>query len=62
MKNFGTKYISRWAGAVAIATVTLGLGQPVLAEYPERDIRAIVPWGAGGGADAIVRKIMSIAE
>ncbi|MBF9028742.1 tripartite tricarboxylate transporter substrate binding protein [Rhodobacterales bacterium FZCC0188] len=62
MKNFGTKYISRWAGAVAIATVTLGLGQPVLAEYPERDIRVIVPWGAGGGADAIVRKIMSIAE
>ena len=32
------------------------------AEYPERDIRVIVPWGAGGGTDGIVRKITNIAE
>ncbi len=32
------------------------------ADYPSRDIRLIVPWPAGGGADAISRKISNIAE
>ncbi|WP_435311393.1 Bug family tripartite tricarboxylate transporter substrate binding protein [Primorskyibacter sedentarius] len=32
------------------------------AEFPTRDIRLIVPWPAGGGADAISRKISNIAE
>lgn len=32
------------------------------AEFPEKDIRVVVPWGAGGGTDAITRKFMSIAE
>jgi len=45
------------ASALAFTTATTAL-----AEYPERAIQAIVPWGAGGGADGIVRKIMSIAE
>ncbi|MGR4070438.1 tripartite tricarboxylate transporter substrate binding protein [Halomonas sp. LR3S48] len=31
-------------------------------EYPTRDIRMIVPWGAGGGTDGIVRKITDLAE
>lgn len=35
---------------------------PTLAEFPEKDIRTIVPWGAGGGVDSITRKLMSIAE
>lgn len=34
----------------------------VTADYPSRDIRLIVPWPAGGGADAISRKIGTIAE
>ncbi|MGO2241822.1 MAG: Bug family tripartite tricarboxylate transporter substrate binding protein [Halomonas sp.] len=46
------------AGAVALST----LSGAVLADYPERDIRVIVPWGAGGGTDGIVRKLTSIAE
>lgn len=33
-----------------------------MADYPEKDIRVIVPWGAGGGTDGIVRKLTSIAE
>lgn len=47
--------------AATVLTAVLG---PVsaLAEYPERDIRVIVPWGAGGGTDGIVRKITNIAE
>lgn len=31
-------------------------------DFPTRDIRLIVPWPAGGGADAISRKISNIAE
>lgn len=45
------------ASVLALSTTTTAL-----AEYPERPIQVIVPWGAGGGADGIVRKIMSIAE
>ncbi|ODC02274.1 ABC transporter substrate-binding protein [Terasakiispira papahanaumokuakeensis] len=32
------------------------------ADYPRRDVRVIVPAAAGGGTDAIVRKITNIAE
>lgn len=46
------------AGAIALSSVT----GAVQADYPERDIRVIVPWGAGGGTDGIVRKLTSIAE
>lgn len=30
--------------------------------YPTKDVRMIVPWGAGGGTDGIVRKISTLAE
>ena len=52
------KSIITLAGAVALTS----LSGAVLADYPERDIRVIVPWGAGGGTDGIVRKLTSIAE
>nr|WP_067286701.1 tripartite tricarboxylate transporter substrate binding protein [Marinobacterium profundum] len=48
--------------------LSLALGALVLsssavaAEFPSRDIRLIVPWPAGGGADAISRKISNLAE
>ena len=49
--------------AVVTTVATLSLtGGPALAEYPERDIRVVVPWGAGGGTDGIVRKLTTIAE
>jgi tripartite-type tricarboxylate transporter receptor subunit TctC len=34
----------------------------ISADYPTKDVRMVVPWGAGGGTDAIVRKISTIAE
>lgn len=37
------------------AALTLGSLTPALAEYPERPIEMIVPWGAGGGTDAVGR-------
>lgn len=31
-------------------------------DYPAKDVRVVVPWGAGGGTDAISRKITTLAE
>ncbi|KAA2315005.1 tripartite tricarboxylate transporter substrate binding protein [Pseudooceanicola sediminis] len=47
--------------AAALATVLAPMGA-LAADFPSRDIRVIVPWGAGGGTDGIVRKITTIAE
>lgn len=46
--------------AALLATTCLPLAAQ--ADFPERDIRVVVPWGAGGGTDGIVRKITSMAE
>ena len=46
MRTFG-----RLAGLAAIGIAVLA-GGPAQAEYPERPITIIVPWGAGGGTDA----------
>jgi len=49
--------------SVLVLGMALGLPQVALsADYPSKDIRMVVPWGAGGGTDAIVRKISTIAE
>ncbi|ETX12431.1 ABC transporter substrate-binding protein [Marinomonas ushuaiensis DSM 15871] len=34
----------------------------VAADFPNRDVRMVIPWGAGGGTDGIVRKLSIIAE
>ena len=41
----------------AAAALLAGLATPALAAYPERPITLIVPWGAGGGTDAVARYI-----
>ncbi|HMQ40424.1 MAG TPA: hypothetical protein PKC09_04055 [Paracoccus sp. (in: a-proteobacteria)] len=48
-------------GAAAMITTVL-VPLAAMAEYPERDVRMIVPWGAGGGTDGIVRKVTTLAE
>ncbi|WP_134678670.1 Bug family tripartite tricarboxylate transporter substrate binding protein [Paracoccus ravus] len=40
---------------LAAAMTLAGWASPALAEYPERPIELIVPWGAGGGTDAVGR-------
>ncbi|WP_033069308.1 Bug family tripartite tricarboxylate transporter substrate binding protein [Thalassospira australica] len=43
--------------------LTIGFaGQSFSADYPTKDIRMVIPWGAGGGTDGIVRKLNTIAE
>jgi len=49
------------AGTFATA-LTAGLVAPAYAAYPERPITMIVPWGAGGGTDAVARFIASELE
>lgn len=46
------------AGVLACLAATGAAAQ----EYPSRDVRMVVPWGAGGGTDGIVRKVSTIAE
>ncbi|KQP13094.1 tripartite tricarboxylate transporter substrate binding protein [Pseudorhodoferax sp. Leaf267] len=46
-------YLARMGGALA----ALSLGLPARAAWPERPITLIVPWGAGGGTDAVARII-----
>lgn len=47
---------------LALSAVIAVSGSAAFAEFPDQDLRIIVPWGAGGGTDGIVRKIASIAE
>ncbi|MDH2329021.1 tripartite tricarboxylate transporter substrate binding protein [Cereibacter sp. SYSU M97828] len=49
---------SRVAGAGLLATFALAL--PALAEYPEKNITMIIPFGAGGGSDTLARTIATV--
>jgi len=46
----------------AASTVVAALIAPAAAQYPNRPITLIVPWGAGGGTDATARILGSILE
>jgi tripartite-type tricarboxylate transporter receptor subunit TctC len=52
---------ARLAGLAAIM-LALVAGGPLRAEYPDRPITIIVPWGAGGGTDATGRILASLLE
>ena len=43
--------------AVAATSVFAATANTALAAYPERPIQVIVPWGAGGGTDALARLV-----
>lgn len=51
------KLLARLAGLVAVAAAWVA---PSFAAYPERPITLIVPWSAGGGADATGRMIAQL--
>lgn len=44
-----------FAKKFGIAALAALLWTPVLADYPERPVTIIVPWGAGGGTDTVIR-------
>jgi tripartite-type tricarboxylate transporter receptor subunit TctC len=47
---------------VAAMAAALAFGTPAIAQFPDRPITLIVPWGAGGGTDATARIIASVLE
>ncbi|MEX2519184.1 MAG: tripartite tricarboxylate transporter substrate binding protein [Paracoccaceae bacterium] len=54
----------RQLGAAAVLAFAglAGAALPAAAEYPERPITLIVPWGAGGGTDATGRMVAILLE
>ena len=48
--------------ALLSGILTLASAGPALAEWPERPITWIVPWGAGGAADQITRAVAPLME
>lgn len=46
------------AGALLIVTPGIGAAQ----EFPSRPIEFVVPWGPGGGADQVARKLAKLME
>lgn len=45
----------KWAGAALLSLGMLAASGAAVAEYPERMIRVVVPFAAGGGVDALAR-------
>lgn len=53
----------RTLAATAATAAIVAIAAPAAAQdYPTKDIRLVVPWGAGGGTDGISRKVSAIAE
>ncbi len=51
-----------FATTVMAAGASLGLAATAAADYPERPIEMIVPWGSGGGSDVLMRIVANHAE
>ena len=51
------------AAVIALGAQTLAAGQAAAQEkYPSRPIEFVVPWGPGGGADQLARKMAALME
>ncbi len=60
--NASRKLSRRLTGALLSASTILGFAAGAAAEYPERPITLVVPFGAGGGTDATGRMIASVLQ
>ena len=49
-------------GAAVAAIAMLPFASPAMAQFPDRPLTIIVPWGAGGGTDATARIIGAVLE
>ncbi len=57
------KMTAKRAGVCAIMlTAAAAFGTPAAAEWPERPVTLIVPWGAGGGTDTVARTLAAAME
>lgn len=63
MKPLATSLVSSITRRAAVLlALSLGLGGAFAQTYPDRPITMIVPWGAGGGTDAVARMIARLME
>ena len=51
-----------FAGALVAALPIAGATPGTAQDFPTRPIELIVPWGPGGGADQVARKLASLME
>ena len=56
--------MNRWLQPLRalLALALLGFAAGAFAQYPNRPLTLVVPWGAGGGTDAVARFIASLME
>ena len=48
--------------SAALSLSVLTLAMPAHAHYPERNIQAVIPWGAGGSTDNVMRSLSPYVE
>src|SRR3546814_17258633 len=46
----------------ALSAASLFVAGPALAEYPERDINMIIPFGVGGGSAPLARTLANVID
>jgi hypothetical protein len=61
MKSIVAMKLAGWCGAALIALSASGIAL-AQEKYPSRPIEFVVPWGPGGGADQLARKIAPSLE
>ena len=49
-------------GVVVATALAVAASTVIAADYPSRPVTLIVPWGAGGGTDAVARMVASLLE
>lgn len=56
------KRLSRSLILFCVLTLLMGLNPVLAGDYPDKDVKHIMPWGAGGGTDTVMRSFMKYAE
>jgi tripartite-type tricarboxylate transporter receptor subunit TctC len=47
---------------VSVFLLTLGISVPVLAEYPDKPVQLMIPYGGGGSTDVTARMLANLAQ
>ncbi len=56
------KTVSRLFALICIVSLAFSLNPVFGSDYPEKDIKHIMPWAAGGGTDTVMRAFMKYYE
>ena len=55
------KKLFKLIGLIILCLAFLGVTPAIAADYPTKPVKLIVPWGAGGGTDALMRVVAHFA-